>query len=209
MQLFDGCARLGPNGVGHRKTRDHGRGVANQIDRALTASCCPVGHRDDLRWWLEFQVAEQIRASTSDQQTVDRGLDAPTRDIRKIGGLVPRNTAFFGRGDNRARDGMFRIPFQRGSNRQRFFRRHASDRSDVHDAMLSQCQGAGLVEHDRGQVAGFLEPTTIAHQQSVLRAHGCRNRDHQRHGQPERMWTGDHQHSDEAFDRLRSGGADE
>jgi hypothetical protein len=58
-------------------------------------------------------------------------------------------------------------------------------------------------------VARLLEAAAVAHQQAVLRAQRRRDRDDQRHGEPQRVGARDDEHRHHPHDREVDGRADE
>jgi hypothetical protein len=94
-------------------------------------------------------------------------------------------------------------------------------RRDVDDAELTAGQCAGLIEEHRVHVSRVLEAATVAYEQAVSSAERRGDGDDERDGQTERMRTGNHEDSDDAFydkrrvlpghrpsDQCHRGGAD-
>ena len=75
--------------------------------------------------------------------------------------------------------------------------------------MLSERQCPGLVEDDRRHPSRFLEATSIANEQAIAGTERRGDGEYERHRQPERVRTGNHQHGDESFDCLSDGRATE
>ncbi len=72
---------------------------------------------------------------------------------------------------------------------------------EVDDAVLAERQRPRLVEHDRVQVACFLEPAPVAHEQPAAGAQRGRDRDHERYREPQCVRARDDEHGHHALDR--------
>src|SRR4030095_3850511 len=96
--------------------------------------------------------------------------------------------------DDSLRDRMLGIAFDRRRNPKRLVRTQASVRGDVDDPELTPCKGASLVEDHGGEIARFLDTTSIADEQSGLCAETGGDGRHQRHGESERVRAGNDEH---------------
>ena len=65
--------------------------------------------------------------------------------------------------------------------------------------MLPERERSSFVEHHRGHQACFFEASSIAHEQSVPRAEGGGERDHERNGKTQGMWARDNEDGNYSF----------
>lgn len=75
------------------------------------------------------------------------------------------------------------------------------------DAMLAERQRPRFVEDHRVEQSRFLEAPAIADEKPIPGAYCCRDRDDQRHGEPERVRTRDDQNRDKSLDCVGRLGA--
>jgi len=75
--------------------------------------------------------------------------------------------------------------------------------NDVGDARLAACQGAGLVQDDRGQLMGALQRLAVLEQDTGLGPFAHADHDRGRRRQSHRARAGDDQHGDHAHQRGR------
>jgi hypothetical protein len=93
------------------------------------------------------------------------------------------------------------VGFDGGREADRLVLVHSVGHVHADDAVRTERERAGLVEHDHVDPACRLEPTTVAYQQAVACAERGGDRHHQRHGEAQRVRAGDDEHGDGAHDR--------
>ena len=152
--------------------------------------------------------AKQVRSADCESAAVDGRTCALAGSHLERLRCRDGNSAVGGHRDDRTRDGMLRIALHRRSKPQRIMVGNAVDGAHRKHAELAKRKCSGFVEHDSVDVARILETAPVADEKTGPCAERRRDRDHQRHGEAERMRAGDHQHGYEMFDRggrTRSG----
>ena len=147
----------GENAADRSVPRDGGNGAA--------LLCLGSGGGDQLGCELQAFGAETIRTTDDHVYAIDDGLGA---DAGAGGEVVGGQRRFDGLRDC-APDGVLRADLDRGGERQHAFGILSGQHVDCGKGHAALGDGAGLVEHNRGDLFGALEGRRAAQQDAELR----------------------------------------
>lgn len=134
---------------------------------AIFSSRCFVGEPADLWRRLDTETLEQVRAAIRQCATLDRRLDAMAGNGLKVRRSRNRQLALGCARDDRVCHRMLGVLLDRRGKPKCAIFGEPIDGAHGDDPVLAEGQRARLVEHNRGEKACLLEPTTVAHERDV------------------------------------------
>ena len=153
-------------------------------------------------------LLEPVRSTEADLVAVHAGLDAETRAVEQLIRLAQLEGAVGGVVDDRLGQRVTRALLGAGEQRQRPVALVIS-RDPVGDPRGAAGDGAGLVEHDRGDPVGHLEGLSALEEDARPGAPAHADHDRRGRGQPQGAGAGDHQHRHHPDHRRDELAADE
>ena len=206
VQLIHGALAFRPDDVGQGKGRRHrtaaGAIVLHQVDDRLPIAPRLVGKGLQRRGRRELEQLKQAWTADVHRLPACLHVHPTTLDRRKAADGRQGELALCSRRPQGLGDDMLRIALGSRRQGQRLILAQRRHGGHPNHALLASGQRAGLVEDDDIHFTCSLQRQPVAHQDAV----GCRQRradgDDQRHRQPQRMGTGDHEHRHYALDHL-------
>ena len=199
MQSLNRVTRFWPHRVSDGERGNRG-GRREEVDGGLTARRGAVGRFADGRVRRDIQPTQHRRPAHVELPPFDNRANAMSGNGFELVGLRHGDLLLFRALHDALCDRVLRVAFDGSGQAKRFVRLETAISRDIHDAEFAPRQGSGLVEHHGRQMASFLQPAAVPHQQARTGTERRRDGNDQRHRESECMRTRDDEHGDDALD---------
>ena len=193
-----------PDDVGERDRADERAIDKHEHDRlALLGEAADFGAVD-----LHAHPSQMAGADHPNLAPLDDCLRPLAGDVAEVAHRLCLETTLLRRAHDASCDRMLGLALQRCREGEDLVLLKRAERHDVGHPEAAFGERTGLVEDDRIEASSALEGGAVADQEAVLGSEAGADRNHQRHGEPERMRAGDDHDRHHALDRERDLGTE-